>query len=252
MPEIIPFQHSPPARQRRSQARAQAVLTPTPRAPLYGTPAVPQLRPKLDRGSILEGAAPSIQEGRGPKRSSGGEDGEVEEENSGEEEYSDGSQGAPATLGAYQGTGGPTLAQSNQPVSNQSESSLLAIMHQMPQIMATFKSPSMKVSQPRIITPLNGCCSNYILTQVRANLPYHIIYGQLPPSSALFPLGHIQPSLAFLANSPPHQPASHYCCFGPGAPFNPSGAYGSSSHHQALGQPVILVGFWPKWPFLAI
>ncbi|MBW0505732.1 hypothetical protein O181_045447 [Austropuccinia psidii MF-1] len=35
----MPIQHSPPARPTRSQTRAQAVLTPTTRAPLYGTPA---------------------------------------------------------------------------------------------------------------------------------------------------------------------------------------------------------------------
>ncbi|MBW0474789.1 hypothetical protein O181_014504 [Austropuccinia psidii MF-1] len=95
----MPVQHSPPVRQTRSQARAQAVLTPTPRAPLDGTPEVSQLRASLDRGPHLEGEAPSIQEGRGPRRSSSfsgvvgsfprlswttfkglGEDGEEEEE----------------------------------------------------------------------------------------------------------------------------------------------------------------------------
>ncbi|MBW0512709.1 hypothetical protein O181_052424 [Austropuccinia psidii MF-1] len=35
--------------------------------------------------------------------------------------------------------------------------------------------------------PLNGCCGNSILTQVRANWPYHIIYGKLAPSSNLWP-----------------------------------------------------------------
>ncbi|MBW0591781.1 hypothetical protein O181_131496, partial [Austropuccinia psidii MF-1] len=55
----MPIQHSPPARQTRSQARTQAVLTPTPRAPLDGTPAVSQLRAELDRGPTLEGAEPS-------------------------------------------------------------------------------------------------------------------------------------------------------------------------------------------------
>ncbi|MBW0568533.1 hypothetical protein O181_108248 [Austropuccinia psidii MF-1] len=64
----MPFQNSPLSRQTRSQARAQALLTPTPRAPLDGTPAVPQLRAKLDRGPILEGASPSRKEGRGPRR----------------------------------------------------------------------------------------------------------------------------------------------------------------------------------------
>ncbi|MBW0519864.1 hypothetical protein O181_059579 [Austropuccinia psidii MF-1] len=65
----MPLQHSPPARQIRSQARTQAVLTPTPRAPLDGTPAVSQLRDKLDRGPILEGVAPFRKEGRVPRRS---------------------------------------------------------------------------------------------------------------------------------------------------------------------------------------
>ncbi|MBW0530771.1 hypothetical protein O181_070486 [Austropuccinia psidii MF-1] len=168
----MPIRHSPPARKTRSQARTQAVLTPTPRAPLDGTPAVPQLRAKLDRGPILEGAAPSRKEGRGPRRSSSfsvvvggfpgtsrtifggpGEDGEGEEENSVEEEESDGTEGVLAPVGESQGAEGPTL-----PPSNQSEPSLLAIMQQMTQIMVNlqeassseesrppaFKTPSMK------------------------------------------------------------------------------------------------------------
>ena len=64
----MPVQHSPPARQTTSQARAQAVLTPTPRAPLDGTPTVPQLRAHLDGGPKVEGAAPSRKGGRGPRR----------------------------------------------------------------------------------------------------------------------------------------------------------------------------------------
>ncbi|MBW0575087.1 hypothetical protein O181_114802 [Austropuccinia psidii MF-1] len=156
----MPIQHSPPAR-----------------APLDDTPEVFQLRAKLDRGPILEGAAPSRNEGRGPRRSSSfsgvvggfpgssstifrgpGEDGEEEEENSVEEEGSDGTEGVPAPVEAPQGTGGPALAQYNQPVSHQSEPSLLAIMQKMTQIMANlqaassseasrppaFKTPSMK------------------------------------------------------------------------------------------------------------
>ncbi|MBW0539202.1 hypothetical protein O181_078917 [Austropuccinia psidii MF-1] len=134
----MPIQHSPPARQTIFQARAQAVFTPTPRAHLDGTPAVPQLRANLDIGPILEGEAPSIQEGRGPRRLSSfsgvvsgfpgtsrtifrcpGEDGEEEEENSVEEEESDGTEGVPDPVGASQGTGGPTLAQPNQPFSHQ-------------------------------------------------------------------------------------------------------------------------------------
>ncbi|MBW0581143.1 hypothetical protein O181_120858 [Austropuccinia psidii MF-1] len=157
----MPIQHSTPVRQTRSQARTQAVLTPTPRAPLDGTPAVSQLRAKLDRGPILEGAAPSIQEGRVPRRSSSfsgvvgrfpgtsrtifkgpGEDGEEEEENSVEEEDSDGTEGVPAPVGASQGTEGPTLAQSNQPVPHQSEPSVLAIIQKMTQIMANLQAAS--------------------------------------------------------------------------------------------------------------
>ncbi|MBW0561331.1 hypothetical protein O181_101046 [Austropuccinia psidii MF-1] len=49
-----------------------------------------------------------------------GEDGEEEEENSVEEEESDGTEGVPAPVGKSQGTGGPTLAQSSQPFSHQS------------------------------------------------------------------------------------------------------------------------------------
>ncbi|MBW0545358.1 hypothetical protein O181_085073 [Austropuccinia psidii MF-1] len=174
----MPVQHSPPEIQTRSQARAQAVLTPTPRAPLDGTPAVPQLRAHLDRGTNVERAAPSRKEERVQRRAisfSGvvgsflclsrttfkgpGEDGE-EEENSVEEEGSDGTEGVPAPLGASQGTGGPTLARSNQPISHQSEPSLLAIVQKITQIMANiqeassseasgppaFKIPSMKAA----------------------------------------------------------------------------------------------------------
>ncbi|MBW0563741.1 hypothetical protein O181_103456 [Austropuccinia psidii MF-1] len=143
----MPLQHSPPARQTRSQERAQAVITPTPRVPLDGTPAVPPLKAKSDRGSIKEGAEPSRKEGtvtrisnsfsgvvcglpgmsrttfRGP-----GEDCE--------EEGSDGTEASPTPVGASGGTRGPTLAQSDQPVSHQTEPSLLAIMQQINQIMA--------------------------------------------------------------------------------------------------------------------
>ncbi|MBW0525309.1 hypothetical protein O181_065024 [Austropuccinia psidii MF-1] len=145
------IQHSPPARKSRSQARTQAVFTPTPRASLDGTPAVPQLRAKLDRVPILEGAERSRKEGRGPRRSrsfSGvvgrfpgtsrtifggpGEDGEEEEENYVEEEESDGTEGVP-------------------------------------------------VSQKQGMTPLHGCFSNLAWNQVVANWPHHIFYGQLAP-----------------------------------------------------------------------
>ncbi|MBW0574667.1 hypothetical protein O181_114382 [Austropuccinia psidii MF-1] len=114
----MPLQHSPSERQKRSQAQAQAVLTPTPRAPLDGTPAVLPLKAQLDSGPIKEGVAPSRKEGRVPIRSNSfsvvggfpgmsrttfrgpGEDGEEEEENPVEEEESDGTEAAPAPVGA--------------------------------------------------------------------------------------------------------------------------------------------------------
>ncbi|MBW0531966.1 hypothetical protein O181_071681 [Austropuccinia psidii MF-1] len=84
----------------------------------------------------MEGAAPSRKEGRGPRRSNSFSGvvgrfpglsrtsfkgpGEEEEENSVGEEESDGTEGVPAPVGESQGTGGPTLDQSNQPVSHQS------------------------------------------------------------------------------------------------------------------------------------
>ncbi|MBW0575148.1 hypothetical protein O181_114863 [Austropuccinia psidii MF-1] len=167
----MPIQHSPAARQTRSQVRTQAVLTPRPRAPVDGTPAVPQLRAQLDRGPRMEGAAPSRKEGRGPRRSnslSGGVGGfpglarttfkgtgEEGEENSVEEEDSDGTEGLPAPVGAAQGTGGPTVAQYDQPVSHQYEATLLAIMQQMTQTMANFQEASVSESSrtPAFKTP---------------------------------------------------------------------------------------------------
>ncbi|MBW0489081.1 hypothetical protein O181_028796 [Austropuccinia psidii MF-1] len=128
----------------------------------------------------MEGAAPSRKDRRGPRRLNSfsgvvggfpgisrttfkgpGVDGEEEEENSVEEEYSEGTEGVPDPMRASQGTGGPTLAQYIQPISHQSEASLLAIMQQMTQIMGNlqaesssessrpqaFKTPSMKAPE---------------------------------------------------------------------------------------------------------
>ncbi|MBW0503127.1 hypothetical protein O181_042842 [Austropuccinia psidii MF-1] len=86
---------------------------------------------------------------------------EEEEESSVEEEESEGTEATPAPVGASQGTGRPTIAQSDQPSSHQYEASLLAIMQQMTQIMANhqtgssssssrppaFKTPSMKAPE---------------------------------------------------------------------------------------------------------
>ncbi|MBW0513174.1 hypothetical protein O181_052889 [Austropuccinia psidii MF-1] len=82
-------------------------------------------------------------------------DGEEEEENSVEEEESDGAEGVPAPEGASQGTGGPTLAQSDQPVSHQYGPFLLAIMQHMTQIMANLEEASVSDSSrpPAFKTP---------------------------------------------------------------------------------------------------
>ncbi|MBW0471051.1 hypothetical protein O181_010766 [Austropuccinia psidii MF-1] len=135
----MPFQHSPPERQQRSWAEGRG--------------------PRRSRSfSRVVGGFPGILRTifKGL-----GEDGEEEEENSVEEEESEGTEGVPASVGESQGTGEPTLAQSNQPVSHHSEPSLLAIMQQITQIMATlqaassfeaprppaFKTPSMKAPE---------------------------------------------------------------------------------------------------------
>ncbi|MBW0583716.1 hypothetical protein O181_123431 [Austropuccinia psidii MF-1] len=88
------IQPSNPARQTRYQAITQAFLTSTPRAPLEITPEVSQRRAQLNRGPHIEGAAPSRKTFKGP-----GDAGEEEEENSVEEEGSNGTEGVPATLG---------------------------------------------------------------------------------------------------------------------------------------------------------
>ncbi|MBW0518452.1 hypothetical protein O181_058167 [Austropuccinia psidii MF-1] len=137
----MPVQYSPPARQTRSQTRAEVVLTPAPQAPLTGTPAAPQLRAHLERGPNLEGrkgdkkikflfrsswcfSGLSRTTFKGP-----GEDGEEEQENSVEEEESDGTEGVISPVKA-------NLDKSNQPIFQQSEPSVLAIMQQITHIMA--------------------------------------------------------------------------------------------------------------------
>ncbi|MBW0489410.1 hypothetical protein O181_029125 [Austropuccinia psidii MF-1] len=71
-----------------------------------------------------------------------GEDGEEEEESSVEEEEFGSTKCVPAPVGESQDTGGSTLAQSNKPVSHQSEPLLLAIMQKMTQNMANLQATS--------------------------------------------------------------------------------------------------------------
>ncbi|MBW0545278.1 hypothetical protein O181_084993 [Austropuccinia psidii MF-1] len=67
-----------------------------------------------------------------------GEVGEEEEENSMEEEESNGTEFITAPLGAYEVTGGKTIAKSNHPVCHQSDPSLWAIMQEVNKIMANY------------------------------------------------------------------------------------------------------------------
>ncbi|MBW0490141.1 hypothetical protein O181_029856 [Austropuccinia psidii MF-1] len=108
------------------------------------TPEVPQLRAQFGRRGSRRSNSFSGVVGSFPILSkttfrSPGEDGEEEEENSVEEEESE---GVPAPVGASQGTGGPTLAQYNKLVSHQSEPSLFSIMQQMTQIIANLQAAS--------------------------------------------------------------------------------------------------------------
>ncbi|MBW0483766.1 hypothetical protein O181_023481 [Austropuccinia psidii MF-1] len=111
----MPVQQSPPARQTGSQARG---------------------RKRAKKIKFLFRSDWQISTSFKDTFKGPGEDGEEEEENSVEEEESDGTEGIPP-VGESQGTGGPTLDQSNQ-----SESSLLAIMQQMTQIMAILQEAS--------------------------------------------------------------------------------------------------------------
>ncbi|MBW0590313.1 hypothetical protein O181_130028 [Austropuccinia psidii MF-1] len=119
-----------------------------PKAPLDSTPTVPQLRAHLDREPIMVGEAPSRKEVRGPRRTTLkglGEYDADEEENSVEEKGSSGTEASPVSVGKSSGTGGPIIAQSNQP-----ETSLLAIMQQMTQMMANLQE---SIRPPAFITP---------------------------------------------------------------------------------------------------
>ncbi|MBW0460364.1 hypothetical protein O181_000079 [Austropuccinia psidii MF-1] len=149
------------------------------------------------RGPNLEGAVPSIQEGRGPRRSysfSGvvggfpgiasttvkgpGEDDEEVEENSVEEEHSDGTEGVPAPVGASQGTGGPTIAQSNKPVSHQYEPSWLAIMHKITQIMTNIEGASSSEASrpPAFKTPFMTSPDCFDKTQSNSEASFSLPY----------------------------------------------------------------------------
>ncbi|MBW0537426.1 hypothetical protein O181_077141 [Austropuccinia psidii MF-1] len=86
-----------------------------------------------------------------------------------EGEDSDGTKCVPAPLEASQGTGGPTITQSNQPVSHKSQQSLLAIIQKKTQIMANIQGalfseasipPALKTPAMKAPEFLDGTCAS--------------------------------------------------------------------------------------------
>ncbi|MBW0559935.1 hypothetical protein O181_099650 [Austropuccinia psidii MF-1] len=106
----MPVQHSPPAKNTRSQ-RHQAALNPTARAPLEHTPSVNQLSANLDSGPLMEGEAPSR---RGGPR---GRLGEAEHK----EEESEGAEVEDSLAGDPEASEAANLSHSNQPLVSQAE-----------------------------------------------------------------------------------------------------------------------------------
>ncbi|MBW0483998.1 hypothetical protein O181_023713 [Austropuccinia psidii MF-1] len=156
----MPFQHSPPAKNTRSQ-RNPAVLTPTARVPLDCTPSVHQLSANLDRGPPMEGEAPSRRGGMKSRRSrsfsglldgySGMSEGararlgEVEDE---EGEDSGETKVADALANAPEVPQGSNQALSSQSLVSQTEPSLLMMMEQMTQFMRQLT---------QAVTPRDNC-----------------------------------------------------------------------------------------------
>ncbi|MBW0521196.1 hypothetical protein O181_060911 [Austropuccinia psidii MF-1] len=106
------------------------------------------MRAQLDRAPLMEGLSRTSLKVQG-------EADDEEVENSVEEEESAGTEGVPAPVGASQSTRGPTLAQSDQPVSHQSEPSLLVILQHVTQIMPNLQAASSSGSSrpPAFMTP---------------------------------------------------------------------------------------------------
>ncbi|MBW0565819.1 hypothetical protein O181_105534 [Austropuccinia psidii MF-1] len=88
--------------------------------------------------------------------------------------------------------------------------------------------------------------------QVGANWPHHILYGQLVPSGALWPFGHILPSLASLAKFHLTNPQAFTSIFGPGSPFvfwglqAPYGFYGPCAVIHGPQYVGVVGPFWPN------
>ncbi|MBW0528024.1 hypothetical protein O181_067739 [Austropuccinia psidii MF-1] len=151
----MPVQHSPPAKNTRSQ-RHQAVLIPTARDPLDCTPSVHQLSENLDRGPSMEGAEPSRREAfiKGLEVDQG--------EESMEDEESEETKVAAPLAGSPEASEAPNLAHANQPLVSQAELNFDKTMEQITQFMGhlaqavatsdtlkapAFKTPSMKAHE---------------------------------------------------------------------------------------------------------
>ncbi|MBW0464850.1 hypothetical protein O181_004565 [Austropuccinia psidii MF-1] len=168
---ILPVQHSPPAKNTRSQ-RNPAVLTPTARVPLDCTSSVHQLSENLNRGPPMKEAAPSRRGGMKSRRSRsfsgmlGGYPGmsegarailgEAEDE---EWEESDETEVETALEGVPEASEVANLAHPNRPLFSEGEPNFLKMMEKMTQLMdkltnaltpkenskaSAFKIPSMK------------------------------------------------------------------------------------------------------------
>ncbi|MBW0523420.1 hypothetical protein O181_063135 [Austropuccinia psidii MF-1] len=142
----MPVQHSPPAKNTRSQ-RHQAFHTPTARAPFDCKTSLHQLSKNLDRGPPMEGAVPSRRGGvksrrsrsfsgllggypsisQGP-RSKPGEAEDEEGDESEEKEESEETEVGAALAGAPEASEAPNLAHSNQPLASQAEPNFPKIM----------------------------------------------------------------------------------------------------------------------------
>ncbi|MBW0529847.1 hypothetical protein O181_069562 [Austropuccinia psidii MF-1] len=157
----MPVQHSPPAKNTRSQ-RNTAVLTPTARVPLDCTPSVHQLSANLDRGPPTEGAGPSRRSisfsgllGGYPGISEGARArlGEAEDE---EGEESEETEGANALEGVPEASEAANLAHSNQHLVSKAEPNFLKMMEQMTQFMGKLTqavSPRDNSKAPALKTP---------------------------------------------------------------------------------------------------
>ncbi|MBW0489187.1 hypothetical protein O181_028902 [Austropuccinia psidii MF-1] len=184
----MPVQHSPPAKNTRSQ-RNPAVLTPTARVLLDCIPSVHQLSANLDRGPPMEGESPIRRGGIKSRRSrsfSGlldgypgmsegtrarlGEAEDEEGEQSVEEEESEETEVVTALAGVPEDSEAESLAHSNQPIVSQAEPNFLKMIEQMTQLMGQLTqavSPGDNSKTPAFKTPSMNTPDSFDGTQAQ-------------------------------------------------------------------------------------